>query len=411
MFKNSIKLMSLILMAGLVIFSSCKKDEEDEDPPVIVLDGIYITGVAAPYNGYDAKGMMAVTRNEVTQTERASLYEIYVPLKAHQDFSIVQVEGSVYTTYSPGADWGVVAEPTNDEPKDVDIQRGAVEETGDAFSVDVDGMYHVVIDLELMKALVCEVQWGVIGAATPDGWGTSTVLPSTTGYNPNNMTWEITEMELRGGDWKFRYSNGWKIELDTTLDLGGGDKGVKVNTNYGGAVDALVPGGDNIVNDAPGVYTINMDWVIGEGFTAILTKTGDLPLTNWTDVVCDAVGSGVSADNPDAIPDPSGWGWGNQLIGDNAGIPTVNGDEYTWTWTGIILEADEGFKVRTLNGEAPPIGGANFDAGYGDLDADNSSTHVYDNGGNLSVDLKAAYNITLVIDAANDDVKTITITE
>ncbi|RLD33578.1 MAG: hypothetical protein DRI83_09175, partial [Bacteroidetes bacterium] len=60
MFKNSIKLMSLLLLAALVVFSSCKKDDDDDPPPVVVLDGIYVTGIAAPYTGYDTKGIMTV---------------------------------------------------------------------------------------------------------------------------------------------------------------------------------------------------------------------------------------------------------------------------------------------------------------------------------------------------------------
>ena len=351
MFKNSIKLMTLILMAGLMVFSSCKKDDDDDTTvPIVVLDGIYVKGAATAYTAFDAKAMMAVTRNEVDQTERASLYELYIPLTANAEgFSIVKVAGAVQSTYGPGADWGVVTELTTDEPKDGIILRGAVEENATKFVVSEDGMYHVVIDMELMIATVAHVHWGIIGAATHEGWGTSTVLTESA-FNSMSMSWEITDMELRGGDWKFRYSNGWKIELDTTLDIGGGNTGVKVNTNFGGALDALLPGGDNMVNDAPGIYTIGIAYTLGTGYVATAVKTGDLPLTNWTGVVCDAVGDGVSADNPAAIPDPSGWGWGNQLIGDNAGVPVVNGDVYTWTWTGIILEADQGFKVRTLNG-------------------------------------------------------------
>lgn len=409
MLKHSIKVITMILMAGLVVFSACKKDDDDDDdnPPVIVLDGIYVTGAATAYTGYNTNAMMAVTRNEVTQQDRASLYELYIPLKGGTDFNIVQVAGSVYTTYGPGADWGVVAEPTTDEPKDGIILRGAVSEANKAaFQVSADGMYHVVIDMDLMIGVVAQVHWGLIGAATPEGWGTSTVMAESA-FNATSMSWSVTDMELRGGDWKFRYSNGWKIEIDTV-----GTDDVKVNTNFGGAPDALVPGGDNMVNDAPGLYTIELDYTLGSGYTATLTKTGDLPLTNWDGVVCDAVGTGVSADNPDAIvPDPSGWAWGNKLLADNAGVPTVNGDVYTWTWTSMIIEANEGFKVRTENGEAPPVGGANFDSGYGDLDVNASSDKVIDLGGNLGVSEKGAYTITLVIDAANDDVKTITITE
>jgi hypothetical protein len=412
MFKNSIKVMSMILLAGLVIFSSCKKDDDTDDtPPVVILDGVYVIGGATAYTGYNANAMMAITRNEVNQLDREGLYELYIPLKANAGgFNISQVAGAVTTVYGPGADFAAVTNPTTDEPKDATIMRGSTEQTATVFTVDADGMYQVVIDMNLMIVTYCQVHWGVIGAATPDGWGTSTVLTESA-FNAETMEWSINDMELRGGDWKFRYSNGWKIELDTTTDVGNGDVGVKVNTNLGGAVDALVAGGDNIVNDAPGVYTIEIGYVLGSGWTASATKTGDLPLTNWTDVVCDAVGSGVSIDNPDAIPDPSSWGWGNQLVASNGGIPTQTADEYTWTWDSVILEANEGFKLRTLNGVAPPVGGANFDSGYTDLDIDASSPNVVDAGGNLSVTTKAAYSITLTIDAANNDTKRIVIVE
>ena len=121
---------------------------------------------------------------------------------------------------------------------------------------------------------------------------------------------------------------------------------------------------------------------------------------------------GVSIDNPTAIPDPSGWGWGNVVVADNNGVPTQAGDVYTWTWTSIILEANEGFKLRTLNGVAPPSGGANFDVGYSAINTANSTSNLVDDGsGNIVVSTKATYNITLTIDAANNDVKEITITD
>ena len=34
MFKNSIKVMTMILLAGLVVFSACKKDDEEEEVPI-----------------------------------------------------------------------------------------------------------------------------------------------------------------------------------------------------------------------------------------------------------------------------------------------------------------------------------------------------------------------------------------
>lgn len=388
-------------------FSSCKKDDPTTDP-VIVLDGLYVKGDATASSDFSAKQMMKSTRNEVNQADRADLYELYIPLKAGKTFSIVKVAGSTKTTYGPGSDFAVVTDLDNDEPHAAPFSRGTLAESTATFSVATDGFYHVVCDMGVMKVVVAKVEWGLIGAATPDGWGSSTALTESA-FDLNKMEYTITGMELRGGDWKFRYSNGWKIILDTAYDGGNGVIGIKVNTNLGGAVTALVPGGVNIVNSDPGVYDIKLAYTLGSGYTCTLTKTGGLPLTNWTGVICDAVGSGVSADNTNAIPDPSSWGWGNKLLAD--GAPTKVGDLYTWTWTGAILEADNGFKLRTENGVAPASGGANFDVGYSALDVAASSANVADDGGNLKVTVKGAYNITLTIDAADNDAKKIVITQ
>ncbi len=396
------------MLTALVTFSSCKKED---DPivvdPVIVLDGIYIKGAGTAYADFNDNAMMKSTRNEVGQADRAELMELYIPIKAGAEgFSIVKVAGSVQTTYAPGADFAEITNPTTDEPHAAAFYRGTAVEGTAKFTVPEDGMYHVIFDTELMKVVVARVHWGLIGGATPNGWGSSTELTESA-FNLTSMSWTITDMELRGGDWKLRYSGGWKIELDTVLDLGGGNIGVKVNTNLGGAITALVAGGDNIVNADPGMYTCGLNYTVGSGFVLTMTKTAGLPLTDWTGVICDAVGTGVSADNASAIADPSGWGWGNKLLAD--GAPVKTGDVYTYTWTNITLEANEGFKLRTEDGVAPPAGGANFDVGFPAVDVANSSAAVADAGGNLSVTTKAAYTIVLTIDAADNDVKVITI--
>lgn len=380
--------------------------------PIILEDGLYIFGNACGNVGLHADNKMQTAKNEVTQEIRDELYELYIPLKAGTSgFNIVDVNGTEHTTYGPHSNWGIVTNPDIDEPKDVPIQRGSVVVSTEAFNIEEDGLYHIVIDREVMIAVVCQAEWGIIGGATPQGWSTSTSMDEST-YDPTNMSWEITDTELNGGDWKLRYSNGWKLIVDPDYNIGGGISGIKVNANMGGTITDLIPGGDNIVNSDPGMYTISLNYVLGQGYTAEAIKTGELPYTNWTGVVCDAVGTGISSDNPNAIPDPSGWGWGNKLLADNGGIPSISGSTtYTWTWEGIILEAYEGFKVRTENGETPPSGGANFDAGYNELNISASSSHVIDDGGNLMVDVKGSYFIMLEIDAANGDVKNLVVTE
>ena len=63
-----------------------------------------------------------------------------------------------------------------------------------------------------------------------------------TGFDLNTMTFTITDVEMTKADFKFRYSGGWKVELDPDFDLGDGNSGIKVNCNFGTAVDNLVPG-------------------------------------------------------------------------------------------------------------------------------------------------------------------------
>lgn len=398
---------SFIAIAALLILSSCNKD--DGTPPVVIEDGVYVKGAGTALTDYDAKGLMKVTRNEVDQVDYAPLKELYVAVKAgNEGFNIIEVTGGTPVIYGPGAGFGNVTNPTNDEPKDAIIQRGPyvdIQKSENPFTVPHDGLYHVVIDTEAGIVAITAVHWGVIGGATPLGWGGSVVMDESA-FDLNKMTFTATDLELRGGDWKFRYSGGWKVEIDTVSD-----PQVKVNTNFGGAVDALVPGGDNIVNSDPGVYTIEMVWELGKGHTATATKTAELPKTNWEGVVLDAVGTGISSDNANAIADPSSWGWGNKLLAD--GAPAQAGDVYSWTWTKVVLEANEGFKLRTEDGVAPANGnGAGFDAGLEAVDHANSSSKVsQETSGNLSVDTKGTYNIKIVIDAANEDSKVITITE
>ncbi len=240
--KNLFKL-SWLLIAAFVSFTACNNDDDNGgDDPILVEDGIYVKGAGTALADLDSKGMLKVTRNEVTQEERADLLEIYIAVKGGNDgFNIVEVAGATQTVYGPGTDYAVVGEVDRDgdEPK-VDFWRGSYTESADKFTVPTDGLYHVMIDRELKKVAVVPVVWGVIGAATPGGWSNSTAL-STFTFDLNTITFVGTEIELTKADYKFRYSDGWKVILDTEYDLGNGSKGIKVNTNFGGYVVALFP--------------------------------------------------------------------------------------------------------------------------------------------------------------------------
>lgn len=377
-----------------------------------VIDGWYVVGTATACHEVNENAMMHITRNEVTQQIDPDVLELYIPVMAGgEGFNIVEVSDGDIHTYGPAQDFTTVVNGRIDEPQ-IPFQRGSYEESNDPFTVPEDGMYHIAIFTVTMKAAVVPVHWGMIGTATVNAWNFSVPMEES-GFDLSEMSWENDSMILLNGEWKYRYSDGWKVFLDTTYELGNGMIGVGVNANFGGSVDSLVPGGENIPNYVPGLYSSVMEYVLGEGYQASLTFIDSLPITNWVGVVCDAVGTGISPDNALAIPDPSSWNWGYQLIADNGGVPNNIGNLYTWTWESIILEAYEGFKLRTLNGLPSPINNIYFDAGYLELNVAASAPQIISGGApyyNLIATEKASYTIILHIDAENNDVREIIIT-
>ncbi|MCF8372114.1 MAG: SusF/SusE family outer membrane protein [Bacteroidales bacterium] len=238
-------------------------------------DGLYIVGLATPTTD-PLLVKMANTRNEVTQEIRPQLFEKYITLQAGLGgFNILRVNGGTYTYYGPGPDFDVVNNPTIDEPQ-VTYSRGSFIETSTVFLVPENGLYHIALDLEVEKIVIVPVEyWGLIGGATPNGWSDDTkMLPGT--FSPNSMTFSVENVEMINNEFKFRYSGAWKVILDPDFDLGFGNQGIKVNCNLGGSIDNLIPGGANFANTVPGIYSATMNWSLESGYSATMTKTGNI---------------------------------------------------------------------------------------------------------------------------------------
>lgn len=389
-FSKLTRLAWVMLMALAVITTSCKKDEETgtETPPVVVLDGVYVKGAGTALVDFDAKGKMAIAKNEVTQEDRASLMELYVAVKAGAEgFNIITVEGSTQKVWGPAADFTMVAEADldGDEPRD-GLWRGSLEETTTPFTVTEDGLYHVAFDSEAGIVVLAKVNWGIIGGATPGGWGENTAFEAPA-FDLNTMTYTIPQVTLTEDTWKFRYSNGWKVILDPEFDFGGADKGIKVNTNFGGTIDALTAGGDNIANAAYANYTITLTWTLGEAYTATVVFESDgEPLAEFPEAMF-LVGAGTA------------YGWDTPGTVDNAIMHKVagGGESEGLFWKICHLEAAQGFKVSADNWGAPNLGFAEVD----EFDADGLA--VIDIDGNMDVELSGMYMI--VLDLRNDMTK------
>jgi hypothetical protein len=382
--------LSFALMAALTLFITSCKDDTPTRPPVVIEDGLYVKGAGTALTDYNVKGLLKVTRNEVTQTDRAQLVELYVAVKAGTaGFNIVDVVGGVPTVYGPGTDFKVVdsVARTTDEPK-VDFWRGSYAVSATAFTVPKDGLYHIVLDKELKKMAVLPVAWGVIGAATPGGWGGSTPLP-VKGFDLNTMTFEATDMVLTKADFKFRYSQGWKVILDDNFDLGGGVKGIRANTNYGGTIDALVPGGANITNATPGKYTVKMVWTLGAATVATDTKTGDLNLIDYTNFELGLVGNGLMVNGVQH-------NWDLTVMVSKPVVENVT--TYTWKYNQVTVTTLGSFKIRQGQDWTKKSIGYN-DVTMAGISAAKFTTNA---DGNFVPTVDGTYDFVLKIDAVTE---------
>lgn len=331
-FKTTmIKALSFFIGA-LVVFSSCSEtDYEDtifkSKDEVLVLDGLYLKGEGTALKELQSSGRLKTTKNEVLQEVRSSLYEMYIAVKAgNGGFNLVTVNGSEIKTWGPASDFTEipVGDRNGDEPQSGSLQRGGITETNTPFTVPEDGLYHFVYDSEIGVVALAQVNWGLIGNATPGGWSGDTEL-SMQGFDLNSITFEATDVEMVKGEFKLRYSGGWKLFLDEDYDLGEGNAGITVNTNYGGSVDALETGGSNIVWEDNGIYTVTFTWTLGKEPSLNLEKTGDLEVSYPEALYM--IGDGLNMDDSDQDGTPDGWQWN---LTDAPMVPVHSNPQLFW---------------------------------------------------------------------------------
>jgi hypothetical protein len=352
----------------------------------IILDGTYIMGSGTALESFDNKSRMTIARNEVTQEDRSELVEKYIAVKAGSEgFNIYVVDDGVTTKLGPGSDFAVVTELDHNEPT-LGLWRGQITETETPFTVPEDGLYHIAYDTELNIVSVARVVWGIIGAATPGGWAESTQLSAE--FDLTEMTFTKSEVILTKADFKFRYSNGWKVIIDANYDLGYGNTGIKVNANLGGELSNLIPGGWNLINDEAGIYTITILWSLESGISANLEKTGDM-VFDYSDVHLGLIGDGLIID-------------GNQQSWDNTHFltyPNVTNDYiYTWNFYALEVTTNGSFKIR----EGQDWNGKSI--GYPDVVMGGTAAADFEtNGdGNFVPTVDGTYDIELVIDALTE---------
>lgn len=251
--KKILYTLSIALLALLA--SSCKGNEnwvvvEDIQP------GVYVTGEATVYSGAAPASALKPLNDLDPAPDQLPphLVAIYTYLQGDKPFEItIATASDKVEKYGQG---NLINESTT--AKVYELAVGAT-----PFTVAADGLYRIIVNTESKQAHILPVKWGVIGAATPQGWNSETPLTDMV-YDPANYTVTYKGIVvLTPGEYKFRYSGDWGYIIESQ------PKEIKYHTNVGGTADGVVlpvsgglvnskPGGSNLTNKMGGEYELSL---------------------------------------------------------------------------------------------------------------------------------------------------------
>lgn len=356
-----------LAIAGALFLSSCeKKSSVDLNA---LPNGFYVSET-----GKDllAENAMDQGVNEVDQTARTGMYELYTVLEAGKNYQFTNKKGSNADVYSANLEYGETAIVTDNH--EIAGYKGSLVSEG-SFKVNETDLYHIVLDFNEdgklsdvggAQCIIVPVEWGVGG--TFNSWGFQA-------GKRDGLTWTWEGIEVSGDSkFKFKHNDCWKINLDIA-NL------VKANTNLG---QDCVVGGADIAAEKIGLYKVTLTYIGGESSATADRFKYTLELTtplvkDYTNCELELVGNGVTG----GTTDTSSWGWGNVY---SIGKPAKNGYVYTWSAKGVELSAAGEFKIRTIG--AAESGGIYLEFGV--------------DGKNMKVETDGNYDVTFSIDAETD---------
>ena len=145
-----------------------------------------------------------------------------------EGFLFFSAENTMYK-FTDGPSWDV---NWGDDGTDGTLDPGGM----DIPASEGIGLYRLNADVNALTHTAVRTDWGVIGDATPTGWGADTDMV----YDDATGTLSLT-LDLGAGFIKFRANDGWDINF--------GDNDTNGSLEYGGA---------DIPIDDPGNYTIEL---------------------------------------------------------------------------------------------------------------------------------------------------------
>ena len=120
---------------------------------------------------------------------------------------------------------------------------GKLQNPGSDIAIASAGYYFIKADPTTMTYSATKTTWGVIGDATPGGWGTQTDM----NYNVTSKKFSLGVHLVSTGKFKFRGTSDWNINYGctaadgSTLNAGGSDIAVAATGDYAITLDLSTP--------------------------------------------------------------------------------------------------------------------------------------------------------------------------
>lgn len=346
-----------------------------------IQQGVYITGTATMYSGEaPASALKIITLDSDDVKELPELVGIYTWLKSDGEFTI-----SIAPTLNEVISYGNGGE-IKDTPA---ISVYSMEQNNAPFKVAKSGFYYVVVNTALNEINILPVNYGVIGAATPQGWNGETPLSEPSFDDRLTITWQGS-LNMTTGGYKFRYSGDWGQQLDIA---DGGS--AKIFTDLGnlenagplseGAMTQVRPGGSDFETNVGGEFEFTVQYNLrSRVFNATYKLLGE------------AV---IPPEYPEAmylVGEATAYGWdtpGTVAAAEMHKVPDTPG----LYWKILSLESNKGFKVSNANW-------GNTNLGFGEIDTfDPAGITVNEDGGNMSIATSGIYAV--VLDLREDETK------
>lgn len=172
----------------------------------------------------------------------------------YEAYEYITGSGQQYFKYTNSPDWN----HTNYG----DGGNGTFSTDGNAggLSVPDSGYYELTADLNTNKWTATKITWGIIGDATPGGWGSDTQMT----YDEINRVWKVTADMRKSGSFKFRANNEWVIDFG--VDNNG--KLLYADNPFFGYNSTL----NNLSVPEDGNYTITLDLHISQKYIYSIVK-------------------------------------------------------------------------------------------------------------------------------------------